>query len=68
MRGIICNYRYWVLTVLCGMTVIGAVAVPDESLPTLAWVAVLLLSKVAAVVTGCAFCLLYERWNASVEL
>lgn len=46
MKKIFSNYRYYVLFVLGLITTIGFFAVPDDELPALSWVYVLVSSKV----------------------
>lgn len=45
MKKIFSNYRYYVLFVLGLITTIGFFAVPDDELPALSWVYVLVSSK-----------------------
>lgn len=63
MKKIFSNYRYYVLFVLGLIATIGFFAVPDDELPALSRVYVLVSSKVIALVTGFAAAQLFTHWK-----
>ena len=62
MKSIITNYRYWVLNLLSFIVVIGLVVTPQGDAGFLAYVAIAIGSKLAALAAGVAFWLLYSHW------
>ena len=63
MKSIVTNYRYWVLFTLNNIMILGIIAFPKESVSNLAYVAILIGSKLVALVALVAFCLLYIKWK-----
>lgn len=52
MKKILTNYRYYVITLLCGIVIIGLFAVPAEDLPLAYWFYVLVSTKLIALAAG----------------
>lgn len=60
MRALL-NWRYYVLMVLGGISLIGIMSVPEESHPD--WFMALIISKAVGFATGYAFFKLFEKWS-----
>lgn len=63
MKALITNYRYWVLTALAFIIIIGLVAIPQDGTDSLVYYVMLYGSKVAALAALVLLCLLYIRWE-----
>lgn len=63
MKKIFSNYRYYVLFVLGLITTISFFAVPDDELPALSWVYVLVSSKVITLLAGFTAVRLFTHWE-----
>lgn len=63
MKKIFSNYRYYVLTVLATVAVIGILSVPAEGLPAADWCGVLISSKVIGFCAICIIAKLIKRWE-----
>lgn len=63
MKKIYSNYRYYVLTVLATVAVIGILSVPAEGLPAANWCDVLISSKVIGFCAICIIAKLIKRWE-----
>ena len=63
MKSIITNYRYWVLTLLGFIVIVGLVAVPKDGIGFWTYTALLFGSKLIALVALIAYCLLYMHWS-----
>ncbi len=68
MKAIITNYRYWVLTLLSFVSVIGFVGMPHDDLAILPFLAVFLGSKLIGLAALAAFCLLFRHWQGKGEI
>lgn len=64
MKKILTNYRYYVITLLCGIVIIGLFAVPAEDLPLAYWFYVLVSTKLIALAAGSLLAYLLKRWEA----
>ena len=62
MKHIITNYRYWILAMLGFFVVIGLVIVPQDTASFLAYIAILIASKLIALAAAYCFILLYAHW------
>lgn len=63
MKSIITNYRYWVLTILGFIVIIGLIAVPKDGIGFWTYTALLFGSKLIALVALIVYCLLYMHWS-----
>ncbi|WP_297261541.1 hypothetical protein [uncultured Prevotella sp.] len=63
MKKTISNYRYYVLVVLAFVCFIGIFAVPDDGLPFISWLWILISSKIAGFGAGCLFYNLVDHWR-----
>ncbi len=68
MKAIITNYRYWVLSLIFFVSVIGFVAMPHDDLALLPFLAVFLGSKLIGLAALAAFCLLFRHWQGKGEI
>ena len=68
MNKNIFNYRYWVLFALVTVAVIGFMAVPDEELEPLAYVGILILTKVIAFGAAYLTSLLTYKWGGEGKI
>ncbi len=68
MKAIITNYRYWVLTLLSFVSVIGFVGMPHDDLAILPFLAAFLGSKLIGLAALVAFCLLFRHWQGKGEI
>lgn len=68
MKAIITNYRYWVLSLLGFFVVIGLVIVPQDDVSLLAYLAILLGSKLMALAAAYAFITLYAHWHDNGQI
>lgn len=67
MKAIL-NYRYWVLSLLAGISITALIAQPSEENGFIVWMLLFLASKLASVAAFVAFMALLERWNAQGRL
>ena len=63
MKAIITNYRYWVLTVLGFIIIIGLIAIPQDEIGTLTYFAILFGTKLVALIALIIYFILYIRWE-----
>lgn len=63
MKRTLTNYRYYVLTVILTVTIIGIFAVPNDDLPMGSWLFVLVISKAIGFAAGYAAVKLLKRWE-----
>lgn len=63
MKKILKNYRYYVLTVVLAIAVIGIMAVPNDDLNLLNWLYVLVSTKAIGLLAGCLANYLVKRWE-----
>lgn len=68
MKKIVTNYRYYVMTALCLVTIMGIFAVPAEDLPQGTWFYVLVSSKVIGLGAGWILCHLAKCWQAKGKI
>ncbi len=68
MKAIITNYRYWVLSLIFFVAVIGFVGMPHDDLPFLPFLAAFLGSKLIGLAALVAFCLLFRHWQGKGEI
>ncbi len=68
MKAIITNYRYWVLTLLSFVSVIGFVGMPHDDLALLPFLAAFFGSKLIGLAALAAFCLLFRYWQGKGEI
>ena len=63
MKKVITNYRYWLLLIVGFVATVGTFSVPQEELPLLTWIWVLVSTK--AVGLGCFYLMhvLIEHWE-----
>lgn len=60
---VITNYRYWVLFIVCAVAMIGTFAVPQDELPLLSWLWVLISTKAVGFGGFYLYHVLYTRWE-----
>lgn len=63
MKAIITNYRYWVLTVLGFIIIIGLIAIPQDDIDTLSYFAILFSTKLVALIALIIYFVLYVHWE-----
>lgn len=63
MKLPITNYRYWVLGILGCIIAVGLIAVPQEDLGILAYTAILLGTKLVALIAIVFYAILYMHWK-----
>lgn len=63
MKLIITNYRYWVLGIIGCIIVVGLIAVPQVGLGILAYTAILLGTKLVALLALVLYFILYLHWK-----
>lgn len=63
MKAIITNYRYWVLTALGFIIIIGLIAIPQDGIGTLAYFAILFGTKLVALIALIIYFILYVHWE-----
>ncbi|TGY07108.1 hypothetical protein [Bacteroides acidifaciens] len=62
-KKIISNYRYWLLLIIGFVATIGTFSVPEDGLPLLSWLWVLISTKVIGLGAFYLFYVLVERWE-----
>lgn len=60
---VITNYRYWVLLIVCAVAMIGTFAVPQDELPLLSWLWVLISTKAVGFAAWYVWYRLLKRWE-----
>ena len=68
MKAIMTNYRYWVLTFLGFLFVLGLLAMPDESIGLPAYIVILFGTKLMAFFSLAIYFLLYLHWQDNGEI
>ena len=68
MKKVISNYRYYVLTLLCVVCCLGVFSVPQEDLPMLYWLWVLVSTKIIGIMAGWLFVVLFKRWDKAGKI
>lgn len=68
MKAIITNYRYWVLTALGFIFIIGLSAIPQDDIGTLSYFAILFGTKLVALIALIIFVILYIRWEENHKI
>lgn len=64
MKAIFSNYRYYLLTIITAVAIIGLMVVPQDTLTTIQWLWVLLSSKAVAAAAGYLIYRLIKHWKA----
>ena len=68
MKLIITNYRYWVLALLGFVIVVGLIAVPQDGIGFLAYVAILFGTKLVSLLALVLYFFLYLHWKDNNEI
>ena len=68
MKAIITNYRYWVLTALGFIIIIGLIAIPQDGFGTLAYFTILFGTKLVALIALIIYFILYTHWEDNGEI
>lgn len=68
MKAIITNYRYWVLTALGFIIIIGLIAIPQDGIGTLAYFTILFGTKLVALIALIIYFILYTHWEDNGEI
>lgn len=63
MKAIITNYRYWVLTALGFIIIIGLIVIPQDGIGPLAYFAILFGTKLLALIALIIYFVLYLHWE-----
>ena len=63
MKPLITNYRYWVLTALAFIIIIGLVAIPQDGTDSLVYYAMLFGTKLVALIALFIYVFLYLHWE-----
>ncbi len=63
MKALITNYRYWVLTALAFIIIIGLVAIPQDGTDSLVYYAMLFGTKLVALIALFIYVILYLHWE-----
>ena len=63
MKALITNYRYWVLTALAFIIIIGLVAIPQDGTDSLVYYVMLFGTKLVALIALFLYVLLYLHWE-----
>lgn len=61
--NVIKNYRYWLLLIVASVAFIGVFAVPQDELPLLSWLWVLVSTKAVGFAAFYLFGRLVNRWE-----
>lgn len=63
MKKLITNYRYWLLLIVCGVATIGTFSVPQDDLPLLTWLWVLISTKAVGLGAFYLMHVLIRHWE-----
>ena len=63
MKALITNYRYWVLTELAFIIIIGLVAIPQDGTDSLVYYVMLFGTKLVALIALFIYVFLYLHWE-----
>ena len=63
MKALITNYRYWVLTALAFIIIIGLVAIPQDGTDSLVYYVMLFGTKLFALIALFIYVFLYLHWE-----
>ena len=63
MKALITNYRYWVLTALAFIIIIGLVVIPQDGTDSLVYYAMLFGTKLVALIALFIYVFLYLHWE-----
>lgn len=63
MKALITNYRYWVLTALAFIIIIGLVAIPQDGTDYLVYYVMLFGTKLVALIALFIYVFLYLHWE-----
>ena len=63
MKPLITNYRYWVLTALAFIIIIGLVAIPQDGTDSLVYYVMLFGTKLVALIALFIYVFLYLHWE-----
>lgn len=63
MKALITNYRYWVLTTLAFIIIIGLVAIPQDGTDSLVYYVMLFGTKLVALIALFIYVFLYLHWE-----
>ena len=63
MKALITNYRYWVLTALAFIIIIGLVAIPQDGTDSLVYYVMLFGTKLVALIALFIYVFLYLHWE-----
>lgn len=63
MKALIINYRYWVLTALAFIIIIGLVAIPQDGTDSLVYYVMLFGTKLVALIALFIYVFLYLHWE-----
>lgn len=63
LKNVIKNYRYWVLLVVGFVAAVGLFSVPQDELPTLSWLWVLVSTKAVGVGAIYLYSVLIKHWE-----
>lgn len=63
MKKIISNYRYWLLLIMGFVATFGTFSVPEDGLPLLSWLWVLISTKFIGLGAFYLFYVLVKRWE-----
>lgn len=63
MKALITNYRYWVLTALAFIIIIGLVAIPQDGTDSLVYYVMLFGTKLVALIAFFIYAFLYLHWE-----
>ena len=64
----ITNYRYWVLTIVCIVALLGTFSAPQDDAPLLTWIYVLVTSKIIGFASFLLDIALAEKWMKAGKL
>lgn len=68
MKKIFSNYRYYILLVVSFVALMGVFSVPQEELPVLSWLWVLVSTKTIGFLAGWLFVVLFKRWDKAGKI
>lgn len=68
MKKIISNYRYYILLAVSFVAIMGVFSVPQEELPLLYWIWVLVSTKTIGILAGWLFVVLFKRWDKAGKI
>lgn len=63
MKPLITNYRYWVLTALAFIIIIGLVVIPQDGTDSLVYYVMLFGTKLVALIALFIYVFLYLHWE-----